>query len=157
LRCQPQSDWKPGNRTDAAIAAAISHDAGFSWTFQQKALELRTLCPPGDNGDNGDDDGQGHAYVIDIAGHRYLYTLIRANTHIDVDDLAIHELTPRPGRPLEGAPDLTDAPTDQDPQDPEPAFHTHGLVNPDGITQAATASTPIPTPSITSAMPSRRI
>jgi len=63
--------------------------------------------------------------------------------HIDVDDLVIHELTPRRGRPLEGAPDLTDAPTDQDPQDPEPDFHTHGLVNPDGILAAIPGTSPL--------------
>src|SRR5713101_3431738 len=69
-------DWRPKD-TDEAIAAAFSEDAGFTWTFQQKALELRTTCPNqaqrdpyGDkdypvqpnNSDNGDDDGQGHQF-----------------------------------------------------------------------------------------------
>lgn len=138
-------DWRPKD-IDEAVVAAISHDAGRTWTFQDKVLELRTKCPSPlkdpdgdkdfstpDNGDNGDDDGQGHQFVIKIAGHTYLYTLIRANNHIDVDDLAIHDLTPIPGHPLNGAPALTDAPTDDTSGLPEPAFHTHGLLNPDGI------------------------
>jgi len=76
-------DWRPKD-TDEAVAAAFSEDAGFTWTFQQKVLELRTTCPDqvqkdpdGDkdnnpdanNSDNGDDDGQGHQFVINIAGH----------------------------------------------------------------------------------------
>jgi len=127
-------DWRPKD-TDEAVAAAFTDDAGFTWTFQQKALELRTHCPDqvqkdpdGDNdfkvnpnnSDNGDDDGQGHQFIIKIAGHTYLYTLIRANNHIDVDDLLIHDLTPLPGQPLNGAPALTDAPTDQTSNLPEP-------------------------------------
>jgi len=150
-------DWRPKD-TDEAIVAAFSDDAGFTWTFQQKALELRTHCPDqvqkdpdGDkdngvdpnNSDNGDDDGQGHQFVIKIAGHTYLYTLIRANNHIDVDDLMIHDLTPLPGEPLNGAPALTDAPTDQTSSLPEPTFHTHGLLNPDGILGIVPGSKPL--------------
>jgi ABC-type antimicrobial peptide transport system permease subunit len=69
----------------------------------------------GNNDDNGDDDGQGHQFVIKINGHVYLYTLVRSVGHIDVDDLAIHELTPTPGHPLNGAPALSEAPTDSSP------------------------------------------
>jgi hypothetical protein len=68
-------DWRPKD-TNEAVAAPFSDDAGFTWTFQQKVLELRTTCPnqaqedpDGDkddpvqpnNSDNGDDDGQGHS------------------------------------------------------------------------------------------------
>jgi hypothetical protein len=82
-------DWRPKD-TDEGVVAASSDDAGLTWTFQQKVLELRTMCPnqvnkeaDGDkeagpdpnNSDNGDDDGQGHQFVINIAGHTYLYTL----------------------------------------------------------------------------------
>lgn len=103
-------DYRP-NDTNEAVAAAFSDDAGLTWTFQQKVLELRTTCPnqvqknpDGDkdngpdpnNSDNGDDDGQGHQFVININGHTYLYTLSRANNHIDSDDLYIHELFPQP-------------------------------------------------------------
>ncbi|HKD13074.1 MAG TPA: hypothetical protein VKE71_00885 [Candidatus Angelobacter sp.] len=149
-------DWRPKD-IDEAVAAAVSHDAGFTWTFQQLALELRKHCPDqankepdgekdglgGNNADNGDDDGQGHQFVIKINGHTYLYTLIRANNHIDVDDLAIHDLTPLPGKPLNGAPALDDAPTDQTSGDPEPSFHTHGLLNPDGILGVVPGSNPL--------------
>lgn len=139
-------DWRPKD-TDEGVAAAVSDDAGQSWTFQQLVLQLRTHCPDqankepdgekdavgGNNADNGDDDGQGHQFVIQIAGHTYLYTLLRANGNIDVDDLAIHDLTPLPGQPLNGAPAMNDGPTDENPTLPEPALHTHGLLNPDGI------------------------
>src|SRR5215467_9528790 len=82
-------DWRPKD-IDEAVAAASSDDAGVTWTFQQKVLELRTTCPTQvqkeadgvkddtvqpNNSDNGDDDGQGHQFVITIGGHTYLYTL----------------------------------------------------------------------------------
>jgi hypothetical protein len=149
-------DWRPKDINEA-LAAAVSDDAGFTWTFQQLALELRKHCPDqankepdgekdavgGNNADNGDDDGQGHPFVIKIAGHTYVYTLIRANNHIDVDDLAIHDLTPLPGQPLNGAPALNDGPTDQNTSLPEPPLHTHGLLNPDGILGIVPGSNPL--------------
>jgi len=137
-------DWRPKD-IDEAVVAASSDDGGFTWTFQQEALELRKTCPTpladpdGDkdfttinNGDNGDDDGQGHAYVIAINGHTYLYTLIRATGHIDSDQLAIHELHPLPGQPLNGAPAMSDAPTDSSGSSTVPLY-TSGLLDPDGI------------------------
>jgi hypothetical protein len=151
-------DWRPKD-IDEAVAAAFSDDRGQTWTFQQKVLELRTTCPnqaqkdpDGDkddpvqpnNSDNGDDDGQGHQFVITIAGHTYLYTLTRSVGHIDVDDLGIHELFPRPGLPLNGAPLVNDAPTDASPTGtPELPFHTTGLVNPDGILGVIPGSSPL--------------
>ena len=140
-------DYRPKD-IDEAVAAASSDDAGHTWNFQQKVLELRTTCPSqlqkdpdgdkdnkndGNNDDNGDDDGQGHQFILTIAGHTYLYTLERANNHIDVDDLYIHELSPAPGQPLNGAPVMNDGPTDATSNLPEIAFHTTGLLNPDGI------------------------
>ena len=142
-------DWRPKD-TDEGVVAASSDDAGQSWTFQQKVLELRTTCPTdvnaepdGDkselkipdpnNSDNVDDDGQGHQYIIHIAGHTYLYTLARAVNNIDFDPLVIHDLDPLPGLPLNPTPDLNDGPNDQNPTLPIPALHTHGLLNPDGI------------------------
>jgi hypothetical protein len=151
-------DWRPKD-TDEAVAAASSEDAGFTWTFQQKVLELRTTCPnqlqkdpDGDkdngpdpnNSDNGDDDGQGHQFVITIAGHTYLYTLTRSVGHIDFDDLGIHELFPQAGLPLNGAPAMNDAATDSSPAGtPELPFHTHGLLNPDGILGVVPGSSPL--------------
>ena len=140
-------DWRPKDIDEGPVAAS-SDDAGLSWTFQQKVLELRTDCPTNflkdaggnkemdpnnaDNSDTTGDDGQGHQFVIAIGGHTYLYTLVRAAGHIDSDDLSIHEVTPEPGMPLNGAPALNDASTDV-MNLPEPSLHTHGLKNPDGI------------------------
>lgn len=150
-------DYRPKD-IDEAVAAAFSDDGGQSWTFQQKVLELRKTCPnqvqkdpDGDkdngpapnNSDNGDDDGQGHQFIIQIAGHTYLYTLSRANNHIDVDDLYIHELSPQPGLPLNGAPAMNDGPTDATSSQPENAFHTTGLLNPDGILGVVPGSWPL--------------
>lgn len=152
-------DWRPKD-IDEAVAAAFSDDAGLTWTFQQKVLELRSTCPtqvqkeadgdkeplPPDpnNSDNGDDDGQGHQFVLNIAGHTYLYTLDRAVNHIDSDDLYIHELFPQPGLPLNGAPAMDDGPTDASPAGtPEIAFHTTGLLNPDGILGVVPGSSPL--------------
>lgn len=149
-------DWRPKD-TDEGVVAASSDDAGLTWLFQQKVLELRTTCPnqvqkdpDGDkdnkpdpnNSDNGDDDGQGHQFVINIAGHTYLYTLVRAAGHIDLDDLSIHDLSPLPGLPLNGAPALDDASTDQ-VNLPEPPLHTNGLLNPDGILGIVPGSSPL--------------
>jgi len=150
-------DYRPKD-IDEAVAAAFSDDGGQSWTFQQKVLELRTTCPnqvqkdpDGDkdngpdpnNSDNSDDDGQGHPMVIRVAGHTYLYTLERANDHIDVDDLYIHELFLKPGLPLNGAPDANDGPTDATSNLPEIPFHTTGLLNPDGILGVVPGSSPL--------------
>jgi hypothetical protein len=150
-------DWRPKD-TDEGVAAAFSDDAGQSWTFQDLVLELRTHCPDqankepdgekdsvsGNNDDNGDDDGQGHQFVIKINGHVYLYTLVRSTGHIDNDDLAIHELNPIPGHPLNGVPALSEAPTDASPAGtPELSPHTFGLRNPDGILGIVPGSNPL--------------
>ena len=139
-------DYRPKD-TDEAVVAASSTDGGLTWTFQDEVLQLRTTCPNqankepdgekdavgGNNADNGDDDGQGHQFVLTVRGHTYLYTLDRAVGHIDSDDLYIHELSPAPGHPLNGAPAMDDGPTDETAGLPEIATHTSGLLNPDGI------------------------
>jgi len=159
-------DWRPKD-TDEAVVAAYSDDAGQTWNFQGKALELRTLCPSNKNklldgtkngiligkayynADNTDDDGQGHSYVIAINGHTYLYTLNRSNNHIDADPLVIHDLSPTAANPLNGAPAKDDGPTDgNNPGDalnssPEPALATNGLLNPDGILAAIPGTSPL--------------
>jgi len=150
-------DWRPKD-TDEGVVAASSDDAGLTWNFQQKVLELRTDCPTNflkdadgdkdqdpnnaDNSDTTGDDGQGHQFVISIGGHTYLYTLVRAAGHIDVDDLSIHEVSPDAGLPLNGAPALDDASTDV-MNLPEPPLHTHGLLNPDGILGVVPGSSPL--------------
>ena len=150
-------DYRPKD-IDEAVVAAHTDDAGLTWTFQQEVLELRTTCPnqvqkdpDGDkdngpdpnNSDNGDDDGQGHQFVMHINGHVYLYTLDRAVGHIDSDDLYIHELTPTHDQPLNGAPTMDDGPTDETSSQPENAFHTYGLMNPDGILGIVPGSNPV--------------
>jgi len=150
-------DYRPKDINEAIVAAS-SDDGGRTWNFQQEVLELRTTCPmqlqkdpdgdkdnvnDGNNDDNGDDDGQGHQFILHIGGHSYLYTLERANGHIDSDDLYIHELTPQPGQPLAGAPRMNDGPTDSTSALPEIAFHTQGLLNPDGILGAVPGSWPL--------------
>lgn len=37
-------DYRP-KATNEAVTAAYSEDAGHTWIFQQKVLELRTTCP----------------------------------------------------------------------------------------------------------------
>src|SRR3984893_10883880 len=155
-RLQGYFDYRPKDINEAIVAAS-SDDAGRTWTFQQEVLQLRTTCPTqlqkdpdgdkdnpndGSNADNGDDDGQGHQFIMSNGGHTYLYTLERANKHIDVDDLYIHELTPKPGLPLNGAPAANDGPTDATTSLPELANHTFGLVNPDGILGVVPGSSP---------------
>src|SRR6516162_5316562 len=155
-------DYRPKD-TDEAVVAASSDDAGRTWNFQQEVLQLRTTCPNqlnkepdgskdsnafnlANNSDNGDDDGQGHQFVLTIAGHTYLYTLDRANNHIDFDDLYIHELSPLPGLPLNGAPAMNDGPTDATstlPKDYGQSLHTVGLLNPDGILGVIPGSWPV--------------
>jgi hypothetical protein len=149
-------DWRPKD-TDEAVVAATSSDSGQTWTFEDKVLELRTHCPDqankepdgekdavgGNNADNGDDDGQGHQFVINIAGHTYLYTLNRSANHIDSDPLVIHDLSPQAGDPLHGAPALDDGPTDTMNTLPEPALHTVGLLHPDGILGVVPGSSPL--------------
>jgi hypothetical protein len=158
-------DYRPKD-IDEAVAAAFTDDGGVTWTFQQLVLELTKQCPntaqadPDKDKDNSPDpnnsdntgtsaspgtgdDGQGHAFVLKIGGHTYLYTLERANTHIDVDDLFIHDLSPLPGKPLNGAPLMNDGPTDNNTSIPEIALHTHGLLNPDGILGVVPGSSPV--------------
>lgn len=152
-------DYRPKD-IDEAVVAASSDDAGRTWKFQQEVLQLSTTCPTqankepdgekdavnGNNADNGDDDGQGHQFVMTIAGHTYLYTLERANNHIDVDDLYIHELSPQPGMPLNGAPAMNDGPTDATstlPKNYGQTLHTTGLLNPDGILGVVPDSWPV--------------
>jgi hypothetical protein len=152
-------DYRPKD-TNEAVVAASSDDAGRTWKFQQEVLQLRTTCPTqankepdgekdavsGNNADNGDDDGQGHQFVLTIAGHTYLYTLDRAVNHIDFDDLYMHEISPQPGLPLNGAPAMDDGATDATsalPKDYGQSLHTTGLLNPDGILGVVPGTWPI--------------
>jgi len=164
-------DWRPKD-TDEAVVAAASNDNGKTWNFQDEVLQLTTACPTNKNteGDEAEkdpvctgtkgsllpcqnasndqaggtgDDGQGHQFIMTINGHTYLYTLDRSNTHIDVDQLSIHELTPIAGHPLNGAPAADDDPTDSNTAAPPEPFKTSGLMNPDGILGVVPGSNPL--------------
>jgi hypothetical protein len=165
LNLQGYFDWRPKD-TDEAVVAASSTDGGATWIFQDKVLELsqaadRPVCPmmankepDGEkdgicsgfacqNADNGDDDGQGHQFVMTVNGNTYLYTLNRAAGHIDSDQLVIHTLHPTAAHPLNGAPSADDTATDTTPApSPAPAMTT-GLLNPDGILGVVPGSDPI--------------
>ena len=169
LNLQGYFDWRPKD-IDEAVVAASSTDGGDTWIFQDKVLELSQaagriaqglVCPSmpnkeGDNekdaictgaacqnADNGDDDGQGHQFVMTVAGNTYLYTLTRSVGHIDHDQLVIHPLSPIPGHPLNGVPSADDTATDTSPAPvPAPAMTT-GLLNPDGILGVVPGSNPV--------------
>jgi hypothetical protein len=154
-------DYRPKD-TNEAVVAASSNDSGVTWNFQSQILDLnhapgRTLCPTvvnpepdGDveagadpnNSDSGDDDGQGHQFIINIGGKTLLYTLVRSAGHIDNDQLAIHELTPTAADPLHGAPLADDASTDT-MAEPPLSEQTSGLLNPDGILGVVPESNPL--------------
>jgi hypothetical protein len=112
LNLQGYFDWRPKD-IDEGVVAASSADGGETWILQDKVLELsqaagRPVCPTvankepdGEkdancngsacqNADNGDDDGEGHQFVMTIDGNTYLYTLNRATGHIDSDQLLVH-------------------------------------------------------------------
>jgi hypothetical protein len=165
-------DWRPKD-TDEAVVSASSNDNGKTWVFQDKVLELTTQCPTNPNTEGAEkekdavcqgpdaahplpcqnasndqaggvgDDGQGHQFILNISGQTLLYTLNRSNGHIDSDPLVIHVLSPTPGHPLAGAPLLDDGPTDANPALPEPALHTTGLIDPDGILGVVPDSNPL--------------
>ncbi len=110
-------DYRPKDVAEAVVAAT-STDGGKTWGNPVKKLYF-----VGDA--TTKDSGEGHPYVLTIAGHTYLYTLDRAAANVDSAGLIIHEITAG-GGPLDGVPD-TGAPGSTT------ATRTVGLVKPDGI------------------------
>lgn len=99
-------DYRPKD-ADEAVAAATSTDGGRHWTFRGQALELNAgVCANG----NTVDDGQGHAFVLDIPGSRghrptsLLYTLSRPAGDNPGVNLIVHTLHPTAANPLAGLP-----------------------------------------------------
>jgi len=125
-------DYRPRN-ADEAVAAAVSTDGGKSWRFQQLAAQLSTACPTDPaNPDNPTspggvfDNGQGHPFLLRLDDRRLLYTLDRSDGNIDVAGLIVHEVNPRPHRPLRGVPAIQPVPDST-------LTRTSGLQNPDAI------------------------
>ncbi len=145
-------DWRPKDNNEAVVEAT-SHDNGKTWTGVDSnagstdVLRYRSTCfaTP-----NADDNGQGHANAVKVAGHTYLYTLDRG-ANIDSGGLLIHnvgafgDVTGLPHDEALGGTTYGPAtgPLSDDPLNPgaDPALvqqggattRTSGLINPDGI------------------------
>ncbi len=93
-------DYRPKD-ADEALMAATSTDNGQDWTYDGEAIEQNPgYCPSADI----NDDGQGHANVITVGGHTFLYTLARAAGDTQGVGMIIHEFTPTEANPLSGLP-----------------------------------------------------
>jgi hypothetical protein len=118
-------DYRPRNEQEATVEA-ISFDWGADWFFLSERLALNPYCPwdatdpdnlnvnvnvngaetaYGSSSANAADNGQGHPTVLAVKDAQYVYTLNRANGHIDSDELVVHKLTPSLAGPLGGLPD----------------------------------------------------
>jgi hypothetical protein len=103
-------DYRPRNEQEATVAA-VSTDWGATWTFTGEALALNPYCPwdptdpdnlnvnvngvktpYGSSSANAADNGLGHPLVLSVNGKQHIYTLNRANNHIDSDQLVVHKL-----------------------------------------------------------------
>jgi hypothetical protein len=147
-------DYRPRNEQEATVAA-ISLDWGASWQFTGEALALNPYCPwdatdpdnlnvnvngaetpYGSSSANAADNGLGHAVVLSVKGAQRIYSLNRANGHIDSDQLVVHPL------PLSDFPSLYGLPaygyvsplaSGGYPTLDSQATATSGLQNPDAI------------------------
>src|SRR5262249_4515304 len=103
-------DYRPRNHQEATVAAT-STDWGVTWHFRGEALPLNPYCPAdatdpdnhnalvnaisvayGSSNANAADNGLGHPVVLSFGGVERLYTLNRADGHIDSDPLVVHTL-----------------------------------------------------------------
>ncbi len=93
-------DYRPKD-ADEAIVAARSTDHGVTWNVTGMALDQNQgYCPTADT----NDDGEGHPFVMNVAGSTDLYTLQRPagdNTGIG---LLVHAVNPAAADPLSGLP-----------------------------------------------------
>ena len=135
--------------------AAVSRDLGATWEFKGAALALNPYCPAdvtdpdnqnvlvgsvttayGSNTANAADNGLGHPSVLQINGVERIYSLNRANGHIDSDQLVVHTLTPSSQNPLAGLPPygyISPLASGGYPTLEASATATSGLVSPDAI------------------------
>jgi hypothetical protein len=84
-------DYRPKD-IDEALVVAESDDLGKSWYFMQTLLELApgdAGCPTSVEANNNNDDGWGHAAVVQLPGtgnaktSQFLYMLDRNPSHVD--------------------------------------------------------------------------
>ena len=116
-------DYRPRNMEEAVVAAR-SVDGGRSWTFLDKALTFNPNPTPDPLA--GNENGQGHPYVMRVKGQFLLYTLDRTPGVKDVGGLIVHRIAPTLRHPLRGAPN-NEMPLAL------ATLRTSGLLNPDGI------------------------
>jgi hypothetical protein len=153
-------DYRPRNEQEATVTA-VSTDLGKTWTFDDQALGLNPYCPAdltdpdnnniiangfsfpyGSNSANAADNGLGHAFVLAIGGNQLIYSLNRANGHIDSDQLVWHTLISSVPPALAFLPDFGYVSSLAPPLGGYPILQplvgaTAGLVNPDAILGAA--------------------
>jgi hypothetical protein len=116
-------DYRP-RKMQEAVVAARSADGGRSWTFLQLALNFNPN--PVADPIGGNENGQGHPFVMKVGGRTLIYTLDRTPGVLDVGGLIVHPLRPTPAAPLR------DAPAQEMPLSVA-SLRTRGLLNPDGI------------------------
>jgi hypothetical protein len=119
-------DYRPRNEQEALVEA-VSTDSGATWTPLGEVLALNPYCPadatdpdnqnvivngvstaygsytspttpPNTPPVNAADNGLGHPVVLNIGGVQRIYSLDRANNHIDSDQLVLHTMKPVSGR-----------------------------------------------------------
>ncbi|HEY2231016.1 MAG TPA: hypothetical protein VGI22_25435 [Xanthobacteraceae bacterium] len=147
-------DYRPRNQQEAVVAA-ISTDWGVSWTFRSQALALNPYCPwdatdpdnlnlnvngvktaYGSDPNNAADNGLGHPVVLGVNGVQRIYSLNRANNHIDSDQLVVHTLPSGSAHSLFSLPDfgyVSPLTSGGYPTLDSKAKATTGLQNPDAI------------------------
>ncbi len=154
-------DYRPRNEQEAVVAA-VSSDWGMTWHFTGMALALNPYCPwdatdpdnqfvsvggvqtrYGIDATNAGDNGLGHPVVLNVNGNQYIYSLNRANGHIDSDQLVVHPLPVATPGSLAGLPAYgfqSPLASGGYPTLEPTAQSTTGLVNPD----AFIGSVPLP-------------
>ena len=146
-------DWRPKD-IDEALVVAESDDRGKTWYFMQTLLELfpgDAGCPKTIGDTNTNDDGWGHAAVIQLPGAgnattgQFLYMLDRAPGSVDSAPLWVIDLTSASNKfPIwntnstaVGANDIkaiaTALTNTTGSTAPVVVQQTSGLMNPDGI------------------------
>jgi hypothetical protein len=146
-------DWRPKD-IDEAVVVAESDDRGKTWYFMQTVLELApgdAGCPSTIHATNNNDDGWGHASIIQLPGAgnaktgQWLYMLNRAPGSVDSAPLNAINLTQASNKfPIwntnstaAGANDIKTIATAMTnttgSTTPVVVQQTVGLMNPDGI------------------------